>query len=118
MPSLEISDGFWSALEYLLAAHAITIDRPQGSPHPRYPNLIYPLDYGYLNGTVSGDGEGIDLFLGSAADGGLTAVVCVVDLSSRETEIKLLVNCTESEADTAIRFLHQTVGLPCAVIRR
>jgi len=33
----------------------LKVDRPKGTSHPRYPELIYPLDYGYLEGTLSAD---------------------------------------------------------------
>lgn len=50
---------FWQALENLVAASQTIIDRPQGSAHPRYPDMIYPLDYGYLHDTHGGDGAGM-----------------------------------------------------------
>ncbi len=40
----------------------IKIDRPLGSIHPKY-NLIYPVNYGYVPNTISGDGEEIDAYL-------------------------------------------------------
>jgi len=41
----------------------VLIDRPKGTSHPNYPTLIYELNYGYVPGTVSGDGEEIDCYL-------------------------------------------------------
>ncbi|CAM3352958.1 inorganic diphosphatase [Deinococcus saxicola] len=38
----------------------VRVDRPLGSVHPRYPNIVYPINYGELPGTVSGDGHPID----------------------------------------------------------
>ena len=32
------------------------IDRPAGSRHPRYPDMIYPVNYGYVQGVFAGDG--------------------------------------------------------------
>ena len=40
----------------------IKIDRPMGSKHPKY-ELIYPINYGYVPNTLSGDGEEIDAYL-------------------------------------------------------
>ena len=54
---------FWRALDALVAGSEIVIDRPRGSAHPRYPDVIYPLDYGYLAGTRAADGDGIDVRL-------------------------------------------------------
>lgn len=41
----------------------VVIDRPMGSAHPNYPNLIYPLNYGYIPGVLGGDGEEQDCYI-------------------------------------------------------
>lgn len=42
------------------------IDRPLGSSHPEYSNMIYPVNYGYIPAMQGGDGEAQDVyFLGS-----------------------------------------------------
>ena len=56
-----IDSGFWQAFDRLILESEIVIDRPKGSAHPRYPDFIYPLDYGYLKGTTAMDGSGIDV---------------------------------------------------------
>jgi len=56
---------FWHELDELAAACPVVIDRPKGSRHPRYPDMIYPYDYGYLEGTQAADGGGIDCWIGS-----------------------------------------------------
>lgn len=40
-----------------------TIDRPPGTAHPRYPEMIYPLNYGYVDGIMSGDGTRQDVYV-------------------------------------------------------
>lgn len=40
----------------------IKIDRPYGSKHPNH-GFIYPINYGYVPNTVSGDGEELDCYL-------------------------------------------------------
>ena len=40
----------------------LKIDRPMGSKHPKY-GFIYPVNYGYVEGTISGDGEELDCYL-------------------------------------------------------
>lgn len=76
---------------------ALSIDRPKGSAHPRYPDFFYPLDYGFLAGTTSGDGAGIDVWVGSLPEQRVTALLCTVDLGKRDAEIKLLLGCTRQE---------------------
>ena len=41
----------------------ITIDRPKGSSHPEYRNMVYPINYGYIPNSKGGDGENIDVYL-------------------------------------------------------
>jgi len=89
---------FWQALDLLVEEHELVIDRPAGSAHPRYPTCIYPLDYGYLRGTSSSDGGGIDVWRGSS-DAGIAAVMVTVDMLKRDSEIKILLGCTEEEID-------------------
>ncbi len=39
------------------------IDRPIGSSHPRHPEMIYPVNYGYVDGVIGGDGAEQDVYL-------------------------------------------------------
>lgn len=48
---------------YLGQTVTIKIDRPKGSTHPQYPNIIYPINYGYIPGTKGTDGEEVDVYL-------------------------------------------------------
>lgn len=41
----------------------VTIDRPLGSHHPRYRDIIYPINYGYIAGTMAADGEEQDAYV-------------------------------------------------------
>lgn len=41
----------------------VTVDRPLGSRHPTFPELRYPINYGYVSGTMAGDGEPIDAYI-------------------------------------------------------
>ena len=66
---------FWQCLDELLIQSKIIIDRPKGSMHPRYPQIVYELDYGYFDGTKSSDNEGIDVWLGTDAEHKLDAIV-------------------------------------------
>jgi inorganic pyrophosphatase len=98
--------GFWSQLDELLATSRLVIDRPTGSAHPRHPDIIYPLDYGYLDDTRGGDGAEVDVWRGSAAEPRLDAVVCTADPKKRDVEVKILLGCTAQDKETILRF-HQ-----------
>lgn len=41
----------------------IKIDRPIGSIHSKHPELVYPINYGYIPNVFSGDGEELDVYL-------------------------------------------------------
>lgn len=40
----------------------VKIDRPLGSKHPKH-EMIYPVNYGYVPNTISGDGEELDCYI-------------------------------------------------------
>ena len=94
---------FWQKLDKLVDSSNITIDRRQGTAHPRYPDFIYPYDYGYLAGTFSGDGDGIDVWVGSLPQKTITVIICTVDMQKRDTEIKLLLGCTPTEMQNILK---------------
>lgn len=48
--------------EYLGKILDIKIDREFGSKHPKH-GFIYPVNYGYIPNTISGDGEELDCYL-------------------------------------------------------
>ena len=41
----------------------VTVDRPLGSYHPKYPDLYYPVNYGYIEGIMAPDGEEQDAYI-------------------------------------------------------
>ncbi len=109
---------FWNAIDSLVKESEIVIDRPKGTAHPKYPDLIYKVDYGYLKGTSSMDGEGIDVWLGSLDEKTVDAIVCIVDLINRDSEVKLLVGCTEEEKEIVYKTHNQSEFMKGILIRR
>jgi inorganic pyrophosphatase len=94
--------GYWNGLDRLVSTHRIVVDRPKGTRSKVYPEEASPLDYGYLEGTVSGDGAGVDVWVGSLKGRAVTGVICTVDLLKGDVETKLLVGCSDEEAETAL----------------
>ena len=41
----------------------VTVDRPLGSVHPKYNDMIYSINYGYLDGVIAPDGEELDVYI-------------------------------------------------------
>ena len=115
---MEQNHQFWQAIDKLVSSGKIVIDRPKGSAHPRYPEIIYDLDYGYIENTASMDGGGIDLWRGSLPDAECYAIICTVYLLKRDSEIKLLIGCTEEEKQIAYEFHNRSEFMKGILIRR
>ena len=115
---MNFSEEFWFAVDRLIGSHEIVIDRPKDSRHPRFPQAIYPLDYGYLAGTGSMDGGGIDLWRGSKPEMQADALIVTVDLMKNDSEIKLLVGLTEEEKQTVLAFHNDSIYMKGILIRR
>lgn len=96
---------FWQQLDEFLLSASVVVDRPRGSRHPRFPQWVYPLDYGYLEGTNGGDGAGIDVWLGSACRGRVTAVFSTYDPGKRDAEVKLVLGGNSEEIQMICDFL-------------
>ena len=41
----------------------VIIDRPLGSVHPKYPDLQYPINYGFVPGLFAPDGDEQDVYV-------------------------------------------------------
>ncbi|MDO4193635.1 MAG: hypothetical protein ACSW74_03050 [Spirochaetales bacterium] len=111
------NEDFWKALDELVSNSEIVIDRPRGSAHPRFPNFIYKVDYGYLKDTASMDGGGIDVWVGSG-EKKIDAIMCIVDLRKKDSEIKILVGCTEEEKLEVYKTHNETQYMKGVLIRR
>ena len=48
--------------EYINKVIKVKIDRPFGTKHPKH-GFIYPVNYGYIPDTISGDGEELDCYV-------------------------------------------------------
>ncbi len=108
---MDQDEAFWRVMSELATSSSIFLDRPRGTAHPRYPEVIYPLDYGYLENTTSGDGAGIDVWLGSQENKILTGILCTFDTLKRDAEIKLLIGCTMEDVETICRFINEMATL-------
>lgn len=41
----------------------VTVDRPLGSVHPNHKDILYPINYGYVDGVMAPDGEWQDAYI-------------------------------------------------------
>jgi inorganic pyrophosphatase len=109
---------FWEGIDTLVRESQIVIDRPKGTHHPRFPSFVYPVDYGYLHGTASMDGSGIDVWLGSATSRIVDAIICTIDLMKKDSEVKILLGCTPEEKKLIYEFHNQSEYMKGLLIRR
>lgn len=97
--------------EYLGKIISIKIDRPLGSGHPEYPTSIYPINYGYVPGTISGDGKELDCFLlgvFKAVDEYTGKCIAIIHRTNDNDDKLIIVpkgtNYTDSEIEELIYF--------------
>ncbi len=73
LPSTSPANAAWNTEKLTAAWRRITVpfgksvtvivDRPMGSRHPEHPDMIYPINYGYVPGVTAPDGEEQDAYL-------------------------------------------------------
>lgn len=64
------------------------------------------------------DGGGIDVWRGSDETVGIDAIMCIVDLSKMDSEIKILINCSEEEKQIIYQTHNETEYMKGILIRR
>lgn len=91
--------------EYLNKTVTVKIDRKLGSKHPKH-GFIYPINYGYIPGTISGDGEELDAYVLGAFEPveEFTGKVIAIIHRTNDDDDKLIVS-TKEYSDDAIRAL-------------
>lgn len=82
------------------------------------PQAVYPVDYGYLEGAVAADGDGVDVFRGSAVGAGVVGFFVTADPGKRDVEVKVLIDCTADEIDRVRRLLDDVLGIGGLLVRR
>lgn len=99
---------------YLRKTVKIKIDRPLGSSHPRHPEMIYPVNYGYIPGIIGGDGAELDVYLLGVNEPveEYTAYVTGIIHRKNDVEDKLIavpegVRFTKTEIEKAVYFQEQ-----------
>ncbi len=57
-----MSENIVSGKDFLDKIVTVKMDRPLGTAHPKH-GFIYEVNYGYIENTVSGDGEELDAYV-------------------------------------------------------
>lgn len=104
---------FWQKLDSLILSSNVVISQEKGTHHPKYLNMVYPVDYGFLEDTNE-----IKVFKGSEKRSVVDAVMVVADILKRDLDVKLLWGCTPEEEEQILRFINQTDYQKGMLIRR
>lgn len=118
MNAYENNAFFWQKLDTLYLSSKLVVDRPKGTCHYKFSNLVYPVDYGYLNDTSSTEQAPIDVFKGSEKTSLVQSVAVCADILKKDCEVKLLIGCTQEEELEILEFLNQTEFQKAVLIRR
>ena len=118
MKQLENNVYFWQKLDSLFFSSSVVIERPKGTQHPKYEDIFYPVDYGYLTDTVSSDKAQIDVFFGSDSSKKINSIAVSTDILKRDCEIKLLIGCTQSEEADVMHMLNEGENQKAILVRR
>lgn len=76
---------------YLGKTVTVEIDRPIGTPHPKHPEIIYPINYGYIPNVYGGDGEELDVYLlgiNDRIEEGDRTVVKIIGIVYRKNDVE------------------------------
>jgi inorganic pyrophosphatase len=115
---MEYNNKFWEYMNKLIKDNGIIIDRPKGTRHPKYNDLIYEFDYGYIENTKTTDGGGIDVFKGSLHNKNVNTIICTIDLLKKDIEIKILIGCTIIEKMKIYEFLNKSEYMKAILIEK
>ena len=71
----------------------VTVDRPLGSVHPEHADMVYSVNYGFVDGIVGGDGEWQDAYILGVHEplSTFTGVVIAVIVREDDVETKWVV---------------------------
>lgn len=109
--------GYWDKLGRLVKENKIVIDRRKGTVHPKYESIIYPVDYGFIENTTSMDSGGIDIFWGTDNHDEIQGILCTIDVLKKDSEIKVLYNCTDKEIEMVKKFLENEY-MSCILVKK
>ena len=66
----------------------VIVDRPLGSYHPEHSNIYYPINYGYIEGTMAADGEEEDAYVLGVTEPVSEFTGRIIAIINRENDIE------------------------------
>ncbi len=112
---MELTDKLYQEYKDIIGKRVrVTMDRPIGTVHPKHPDIVYPINYGYIDGLIGGDGEEQDVYIldcNTPLEECDALVIAVVhrfdDDECKWVSSKLGTYHTVEEIEDAIRFQEQ-----------
>lgn len=119
--SREEADNYLEKLSYKIKLYDyigksvnVTVDRPLGSRHPKYNDMVYPVNYGYIDGMIAPDGEEQDAYVLGVSEPlkEFTGKVIAIIHRLNDVEDKLVVtdescNFTKEDINNQVMFQEQ-----------
>ena len=100
--------------QYLGKTVTVTINCPIGSAHPKYSDMIYPVNYGYIEGIIAADCEEQDTYVLGMSEPLKSFTGKVIAAVRREDDVKdkwvVVPNesrLTENEISEGVKFQEQ-----------
>ncbi len=118
MKEFENNALFWQKVDTLVLSSSMKIDRPKGTSHYKYSNLVYPVDYGYLSDSMATESSLIDIYWGESRSNDVNGIVISADILKKDCVVKLLVGCTDQEMLDVLEFLNQTDFQKAILVKR
>ena len=89
-----------NSIDFLGKIVTVKMDRPIGTKHPKH-GFVYPINYGYIPNTISGDGEELDAYIIGPTEplGEFTGTCCAIIHRTNDDDDKLIVVPTGTTID-------------------
>ncbi len=117
MNQIENNAFFWQKLDTIYNSSDFKLSNPKGTSHEKYHNLIYPVDYGYLEDMDNNDSQ-IRVYKGTQKGSSIKVAIISADILNKDITVKLLIGCSEQEEKDILSFLNQTDFQKTVLIRR
>lgn len=89
-----------NSIDFLDKIVTVKMDRPIGTKHPKH-GFVYPINYGYIPNTISGDGEELDAYIIGPTEplDEFTGQCCAIIHRTNDDDDKLIVVPTGTTID-------------------
>lgn len=112
MKELENNAYFWQKVDATYLSGDYKTIYKKGTVHPKYPELIFPCDYGHIN---NGD---ISLKVFKGKEKKVQSIVVCMNVLGKDLTNIVLVGLTEQEEEEVLKFLNANENQKAIIVRR